>query len=66
MKTSTFISEKNVLDEVIKEYGVSKTFSMITMAIGAMCITLSLGAILIPNKPTEVITNIEKENNNEN
>lgn len=66
MKASTFMNEKNALDELIKEYGVSKVFSMITLAVGVMCVTLSMGAIFIPNKPIEITTNIEKENNNEN
>ena len=55
---------KDLIDKMIKEYGLSKTLSVMAFSIGASLTTVAIGMVLIPNKPQIII--IEKENNNEN
>lgn len=55
---------KDLIDKMIKEYGLTKTLSTIAFSVGASLATVAIGMALIPNKPQIII--IEKENNNEN
>ena len=57
---------KDVAFNAIDTWGIDKTIMTGFFALTSFMLTAGICILVIPNKSTDILTNIEKENNNEN
>ena len=57
---------KDIAINAINTWGVNKAVITGFFALTSFMLTAGICILVIPNKSTDILTNVEKENNNEN